>query len=169
MPVRNTKKFRAARRRKTIWRKLKIPSKRRTKPRGFFRGGNLENLPEAETEVKTISKFYPNSKIFIGGNATEDIWREEAANYRILHLGTHGLSDGDKPLYSHVLLSADADDDGLIEAREIAALNLRAEMVVLSACETARGREIDGEGNGRFGVEFRRCRSSDCGRQQLES
>ena len=56
------------------------------------------------------------------------------------------MSDGEKPLYSHVLLAADADDDGLVEGREIADLKLNAEMVVLSACETARGREIDGEG-----------------------
>lgn len=111
-----------------------------------YRDGKLENLPEAETEVKTIGKFYANSKILIGGNATEDFWREEAGNYRILHLATHGLSDGDKPMYSHVLLSADGTQDGLIEGREIAEMNLTAEMVVLSACETARGREIDGEG-----------------------
>ncbi len=111
-----------------------------------YRDGKLDNLPEAETEVRTIGKFYPNSKIVIGRNATEDFWREEAGNYRILHLATHGLSDVDKPLYSHVLLSADADDDGLIEGREIAEMNLKAGMVVLSACETARGREIDGEG-----------------------
>ena len=114
--------------------------------RSRYRDGKLNNLPEAETEVKTIGKFYPNNQIFIGGNATEDLWREEAVNYRILHLATHGLSDGDKPLYSHVLLSADADDDGLIEGREIADMKLTAEMVVLSACETARGRKIDGEG-----------------------
>ncbi len=124
----------------------KLSTETIAKLRSRYRDGKLDNLPEAETEVRTIGKFYPNSKIFIGRNATEDFWREEAGNYRILHLATHGLSDAEKPLYSHVLLSADADDDGLIEAREIAAMDLNAEMVVLSACETARGREIDGEG-----------------------
>ena len=74
------------------------------------------------------------------------MWREEASKYRILHLATHGLSDAEKPLYSHVLLAADTADDGLVEGREIADSELNAEMVVLSACETARGREIDGEG-----------------------
>ena len=116
------------------------------KLRSRYRDGKLGNLPEAETEVKTIGKFYPNSQIFTGGKATENILRSEAPKYRILHLATHGLSDPDKPLYSHVLLAADAGDDGLIEGREIAAMDLSAEMVVLSACETARGREIDGEG-----------------------
>ncbi len=114
--------------------------------RSRYRGGKLGNLPEAETEVNAIGKFYPNNRILLGNKATEDVWRSEASKYRILHLATHGLSDGEKPLYSHVLLSADADDDGLIEGREIADLNLNAQMVVLSACETARGREIDGEG-----------------------
>ena len=111
-----------------------------------YRDGRLDNLPEAETEVRTIGKFYSKNRIALGSSATEDLWLSEAANYRILHLATHGLSDGDKPLYSHVLLSANVDADGLIEAREIAEMNLTAEMVVLSACETARGREIDGEG-----------------------
>lgn len=124
----------------------KLSNETIAKLRVRYRDGKLDNLPEAETEVNTIGKFYPNSKIFIGGAATEDALQAEAGNYRILHLATHGLSDVDKPLYSHVLLSADEDDDGLIEAREIADMNLKAEMVVLSACETARGREIDGEG-----------------------
>ena len=114
--------------------------------RSRYRSGKLGDLPEAETEVKTIGAFFPNGKIFVGDAATEEVWQTEASKYRILHLATHGLSDGEKPLYSHVLLSANADYDGLIEAREIAEMNLTAEMVVLSACETARGREIDGEG-----------------------
>ncbi|MDQ3063646.1 MAG: CHAT domain-containing protein [Acidobacteriota bacterium] len=124
----------------------KLSAETIAKVRSRYRDGKLENLPEAETEVKTIGKFYPNNRIFTGGNATEKVWQSEASKFRILHLATHGLSDAEKPLYSHVLLSAEADDDGLIEAREIAEMNLTAEMVVLSACETARGREIDGEG-----------------------
>ncbi len=114
--------------------------------RSRYRSGKLENLPEAQNEVQTISAFYPKSKVVTGRNATESFWQTEASKYRILHLATHGLSDGEKPLYSHVLLSADAVADGLIEGREIAELKLNAQMVVLSACETARGREIDGEG-----------------------
>jgi CHAT domain-containing protein len=124
----------------------KLSNETIAKFRSRYRDGKLGNLPEAETEVNAIGKFYPNNRILLGGKATEDVWREEASKYRILHLATHGLSDGEKPLYSHVLLSADTDDDGLIEGREIADLKLNAEMVVLSACETARGREIDGEG-----------------------
>ena len=124
----------------------KLSNETIAKFRSRYRDGKLGNLPEAEAEVNAIGKFYPNKRILTGGKATEDVWREEAAKFRILHLATHGLSDGEKPLYSHVLLAADADDDGLIEGREIADLKLNAEMVVLSACETARGREIDGEG-----------------------
>lgn len=124
----------------------KLSNETVTRFRSRYRDGNLGNLPEAETEVQAIGAFYPKSKIVTGRNATESFWLAEASKYRILHLATHGLSDGAKPLYSHVLLSADNDADGLIEAREIADLKLNAEMVVLSACETARGREIDGEG-----------------------
>ena len=111
-----------------------------------YRDGKLDDLPDAETEVRAISKFYPKNKVVVGRDATESFWQTQSPKYRILHLATHGLSDAEKPLYSHVLLSADGTQDGLIEAREISEMNLTAEMVVLSACETARGREIDGEG-----------------------
>ncbi|HQX54673.1 MAG TPA: CHAT domain-containing protein [Pyrinomonadaceae bacterium] len=114
--------------------------------RSRYRGGQIESLPDAETEVKTIGKFYPKGRTYVGAKATEGVWRSEAPKYRILHLATHGISDGQKPLFSHLLLAGDRADDGLIEAREIADMTLNAEMVVLSACETARGRDINGEG-----------------------
>jgi len=54
-----------------------------------------------------------------------------------------------QPLYSHLLLTKTNDDpenDGLLEAREIMNMDVRADLAVLSACETANGRIRDGEG-----------------------
>ena len=56
------------------------------------------------------------------------------------------MLDDANPLSSYVSLARGAGEDGLLEAREMAALDLHAGLVVLSACETARGRLRGGEG-----------------------
>src|SRR5262249_38990243 len=68
---------------------------------------------------------------------------------RILHLATHGVLNNSSPMYSHLLLAqtdGDANEDGLLEAWEIMKLDLKADLAVLSACETARARVGAGEG-----------------------
>lgn len=108
-------------------------------------------LPEAETEVKSIAgSFSPiGRKIVIGREATEKMFRALAPTYSTIHLATHGVIDNRQPLYSHLLLTkteGDVENDGLLEAREIMNMNLRADLAVLSACETANGRVSPGEG-----------------------
>ena len=71
------------------------------------------------------------------------------SRFRVLHFATHGILDGMNPLYSHVVLSrsaSDSSEDGLLEAREIMQMDLKADLVVLSACQTGRGRISRGEG-----------------------
>lgn len=109
----------------------------------------LGNLPEAEIEVNTLkSIFRGGSRVEIGSNAVEGLWKTEAGRFRYLHLATHGVTDPIEPLYSHLLLSTGNknNDDGLLEAWEIMELKLNADLVVLSACETGRGRVGAGEG-----------------------
>ena len=111
----------------------------------------LAALPEAEQEVKTLREIYgpARSKVFIGTEASEDQIKAEAPRYRRLHFATHAIPNNVLPMYSQVVLSKPKDDslqDGLLEAWEIMKLNLNAELVVLSGCETARGRVGAGEG-----------------------
>ena len=85
----------------------------------------------------------------IGPNATEDIWKAQAKDYRFLHLATHGVLNSVRPMYSHLLLSYDGGsgrEDGVLEAWEIMRSRLNAEMVVMSACESGRGKISAGEG-----------------------
>ena len=106
-------------------------------------------LPETEREVRALAAIYgPSSRVYVGAEAREDRWKREAGSYRVIHLATHGMLDNASPLYSHLALaSGDSDhDDGLLEAWEIMATPLKADLVVLSACETARGRVAPGEG-----------------------
>jgi CHAT domain-containing protein/predicted negative regulator of RcsB-dependent stress response len=114
--------------------------------KGQYRS-NFGNLPEAEIEVQKIQKLYgKNSKFLIRNEATESVFKNEAGKYRILHLATHGIANSLNPVYSHLFLTADGKNDGLLEAWEILNLNLNADLVVLSACETNVGKNTFGEG-----------------------
>lgn len=113
----------------------------------------FEPLPEAEAQVKTLGRLYGprQSKVYTGAEAREGRAKAEAGNYRILHLATHGVLNDASPMYSHLLLAQtgepgkEAHEDGLLEAWELMKLDLNADLVVLSACETARGRVGAGE------------------------
>lgn len=114
-----------------------------------LRDEKLTPLPEAEQEVKALSQLYgaEHSKIYVGSDAREDVVKKEAGRAAILHFATHGTLNNSSPMYSHLVLAqGDANEDGLLEAWEIMQLDLKAEMAILSACETARGRYSAGEG-----------------------
>jgi CHAT domain-containing protein len=116
-----------------------------------LRDEKLQPLPETEKEVKYLAQLYgtARSKVYIGSAASEDRMKAEAPKFTILHLATHGILNDINPMYSQVVLSqgdANANEDGLLEAWEIMKMDLKADLVVLSACETARGRVGGGEG-----------------------
>ncbi|HEX8845557.1 MAG TPA: CHAT domain-containing protein [Pyrinomonadaceae bacterium] len=109
----------------------------------------LSPLPEAEREVRGLGEIYGprTSKVLTGMAAQEETVKAEAGKYQILHFATHGTLDNDNPLYSRLLLaSSTSAEDGFLEAREIMKLKLRADLAVLSACQTARGHVSAGEG-----------------------
>jgi CHAT domain-containing protein len=111
----------------------------------------LEPLPEAEKQVSELARLYglSQSRVYTGADAREDRAKREAGNYRILQFATHGILNNGSPMYSHLVLAraeGDSNEDGLLEAHEMMKLNLHADMVVLSACETGRGRIGAGEG-----------------------
>jgi len=116
--------------------------------RPVFMDNTFADLPEAERQVEALSVLYgaKQSVIFTGAKATETEFKKSAADFKILHLATHGVLDDASPLYSYILLANDTGEDGRLEAREIMQMNLNASLVVLSACETARGHIGQGEG-----------------------
>jgi len=113
------------------------------------RDEKLEPLPEAEREVKLLAQIYgaSQSHIYTGAEAREDRIKAEAGDSRILHFATHGVLNDATPMYSYLVLAKGGDnEDGLLEAWELMETELHADLVVLSACETARGRVGAGEG-----------------------
>jgi CHAT domain-containing protein/Tfp pilus assembly protein PilF len=114
-----------------------------------LRSAELVPLPEAEREVKTLGRLYGpgSSTVLVGEEAREDRLKRLAGSFSVLHLATHGVLDASAPLRSHVMLTPGlSSEDGLLEAEEIMELSLRADLVVLSACESGRGRIATGEG-----------------------
>lgn len=116
-----------------------------------FMDEKLDPLPEAERLVISLGKLYgaSRSKIYVGAQAQENIAKNESPKYRIVQFATHGILNNASPMYSHLVLSQSKDaeqEDGLLEAWEMKDLNLNADMVILSACETARGKISSGEG-----------------------
>ena len=115
------------------------------------KGFKLASLPFSQKEVKRISRFFPKEykKIYLGDKATESILKKEKLdNVLILHFACHGFLDEEVPLRSAIVLSPEEElnEDGFFQVREIYGLSFSAEMVVLSACQTARGTLEKSEG-----------------------
>jgi CHAT domain-containing protein/Tfp pilus assembly protein PilF len=110
----------------------------------------LEPLPEAERQVRALQPLYgtERSRIYVGDSAREEDFKAAAASFRVLHIATHGILNDRSPMYSHLVFAqhSGARDDGLLEARELMQMDITADVAVMSACETARGRVSRGEG-----------------------
>jgi tetratricopeptide (TPR) repeat protein len=106
----------------------------------------LPDLPNAEQEANAIALLLQTQAI-TGRQATEPIVVQQMTRSRIIHLATHGLLDDFSELGSPgaIALAPTATADGFLTANEILRLSLHADLVVLSACNTGRGR-ITGDG-----------------------
>jgi len=104
----------------------------------------LPSLPGAEDEANAIAPLI-NTQAFTGAKATKAAVVSQMPNAKIIHLATHGLLDEYRGLGSAIALAPTATDNGLLTAEDILKLKLNAELVVLSACNTGRGR-ITGDG-----------------------
>jgi tetratricopeptide (TPR) repeat protein/CHAT domain-containing protein len=109
-------------------------------------------------EVRKLKQAVgPGTTLLTGAAASEEQVRAlsasgELARYRHLHFATHGVAVPEAPQLSAMVLSqvgasdSRAARDGYLTMREIADLNLKADVAVLSACRTGLGRIVAGEG-----------------------
>lgn len=113
--------------------------------------GDGDPLPHAEREAHGIVGLHgrDNSLVLTGAQARERETKRQMSRYDVIHFASHGVRDDRDPMHSHVVLATpepDEGEDGLLEARELIELKLRARLVIMSACESALGRVSDGEG-----------------------
>lgn len=110
-------------------------------------------LPYSREEAAAILRLVPPERRLVAlglDAAKERVTGGDLSRYRILHFAVHGVLDGEHPLLSFLALStrdvAGGARPGALYAHEIYDLDLPAELVVLSACDTGRGRQVAGEG-----------------------
>ena len=112
----------------------------------------LTNLPATRREVDVLPNLFPGARIFRGEEATETALKHIAPQTRILHIAAHGYFDDRVPLDSGLLFStpktpAPGEDNGFLQVWEIfESLRTTADLVTLSACDTALAEENTGEG-----------------------
>jgi tetratricopeptide (TPR) repeat protein len=108
----------------------------------------LGSLPHARREGRTVSGELTPSVLRVGTEASERYVKQAPlSGFRLLHFAAHAVTDDERPERSAVLLVPGAgDEDGLLQTREIVGLDLQGVVVVLSACRTASGAVLSGEG-----------------------
>jgi CHAT domain-containing protein/predicted negative regulator of RcsB-dependent stress response len=115
--------------------------------------GRIARLPFTRREADQIIALVepPNGMKVLDFDASrKTVASGLLARYHIVHFATHGLTNDEHPELSGLLLSMVDEEgkaqDGFLQLHEIYNLNLPADMVVLSACETGVGRKVRGEG-----------------------
>jgi CHAT domain-containing protein len=106
--------------------------------------GLYKQLPSSENEARDISRLFP-SKLLLGSAASESAVMQWLPSARVIHFATHGFTDDSNGLNSKIILSPSGSNAGNLTAEKVLNLNLRADLVVLSACDTGRGK-ITGDG-----------------------
>ncbi len=115
--------------------------------RSFCDMDKLGMLKGAQEEAEQIIK-HVKGVLLMNNMASEEQFKYNAPRYAILHLAMHTLINNEKPLYSKLIFTPDADklEDGLLNTYELGNMELNADLVVLSACNTGFGKLNKGEG-----------------------
>ncbi len=120
-----------------------------------YRSADLFPLPGSKNEIESIQKQL-GGIIRIGQSATEKFFMENAESSEIIHLSSHSFLDDSDPFFNSIVLGSESGiDDGYLHTHELYGLNLAAELVTLSACNTGVGKYLDGEGMISLATGFR--------------
>jgi CHAT domain-containing protein len=126
--------------------------------RGYI-NGPLVNLPASKVEILAAqaATHSDGHSVLIGTSATKSAFEHSGLEqHAIIHLAVHGVANEKHPERAALLLLSDTSsgDDGILEASEIVHLRTNADLVVLSACDTAVGRLQGEEGIANLSLAF---------------
>jgi len=108
-------------------------------------GDSAFDLPFAEREAGSIGREFDRSEILLRKEATETKVREDIGRFEGVHFASHGIYDSSTPLFSSLKLTRDSANDGNLTANEVFSLNLKASIVMMSACQTGLGKLTTGD------------------------
>jgi CHAT domain-containing protein len=113
-----------------------------------FADVSIGRLPHARDEARRAARSLGGGDLRIGPEASEAFLKQaDLGGYGVLHFAAHALIDEQNPDRSAILLApGDENEDGLLQAREVLDFDLSGAMVTLSACRSAGGRVVVGEG-----------------------
>ncbi|MBL6445864.1 CHAT domain-containing protein [Fulvivirga sp. 29W222] len=111
----------------------------------------LADLPGTNQEISSLQNILSGKgikpEIYLEANASEEIVKSKnLKEYRYLHFATHGIVNENNPALSRIFLKESETNDGNLFSGEIYNLQLGADLVTLSACETGLGKISKGEG-----------------------
>ena len=117
------------------------------------RHGPWPRLPQTANEVNQIATLFgEQAQTHLGREATEDVAKTLGQDVDVVHIAAHGFTDDHRALDSGLVLTLNEDfqegeENGILHAWEIIeSMRLDANLVVLSACQTALGKDAGGEG-----------------------
>jgi CHAT domain-containing protein/tetratricopeptide (TPR) repeat protein len=90
-----------------------------------------ERAPEILAEVNSVASLLPYPTLFVGGEATVDVLRQQGATSNLLHIATHGSYRQDNPMFSSIRMG-----DGYLNLYDLYEMRLPSKLVTLSGCAT---------------------------------
>jgi CHAT domain-containing protein len=113
----------------------------------FAAEGGLPRLAASGREARRVARYAPTAEVRLGDRASEAFIRSTPlGSFRVLHFATHALVDEETVTRTALALAPGEGEDGFLGPADLAALDLEADLVVLSACRTAGGVVLRGEG-----------------------
>jgi CHAT domain-containing protein/tetratricopeptide (TPR) repeat protein len=109
----------------------------------------LPPLPYTRKEVMELARLFPKADrtVLVGDEASEQKFESLPLDrYGLIHIAAHGIFNEQYPSRSGIALAASPREDGVLQVGEIVHLRLSARVVTLSACNTALGKLVTGEG-----------------------
>jgi CHAT domain-containing protein len=113
----------------------------------FDSAGGLPRLRASADEARRVARYAPEAEVRLRERASAAFLKHAPlGGYRVIHFATHALVDERTGARTALALAPGEGESGFVGAGDLAALRMGADLVVLSACRSARGKIVEGEG-----------------------